>query len=389
MNRTAIPSVYPAEGTFEFSPIHINLSCATSGARIHYTLDGSEPTEESPVYLRQTGLLPLQSGLKSGQPCVVRAFAEADGLERSRIISFTYRFCCRQKGAYRHEMLREPAANTTGIIRIEDYALDKMYLVIGTKRAVLIDAGWDAQGDLPALCAELTGGALPVDLIVAHGHPDHIAQAAHFLEAGKTVYMPHLDADVAASFGWVISREKVRDIRDGTLIDLGNAVLRAYQIAGHTPGGVVLADEASGDVFSSDELGNNRRYVPDTAWLQLSECSIESCLNALNAFISATQGKLQRIFSGHNDEILDADAYLNVLKRAYQKAVDRGDDALVPSLRSAAESFGSGTATIEGDYRYDPVWGGANLRFIYEADRTAVPPRYARGYTPGMQTNLD
>lgn len=31
--KTAIPSAYPAEGVFECSPIHIDLSCATPGAR--------------------------------------------------------------------------------------------------------------------------------------------------------------------------------------------------------------------------------------------------------------------------------------------------------------------------------------------------------------------
>lgn len=67
-----------------------------------------------------------------------------------------------------------------------------MYLIIGQKRAALIDAGWDYDGDLPALCHALTGG-LPVDLLIAHGHPDHVAQAGKFIEYGRKVYAPYAD----------------------------------------------------------------------------------------------------------------------------------------------------------------------------------------------------
>lgn len=384
--KTALPSVYPAEGAFEFSVIHIDLSSVTPGARIHYTLDGSQPTMDSPVYCRADGLLPLR-GRKTPE-ITVSAFAEADGMEPSRIVRFRYEFRCRSKGAYRHQMLREPGAGCSGLIRIEDFDLDKMYLVIGTERALLIDGGWDEGGDLPALCEELTGG-LPVDLLVAHGHPDHIAQAQVFLKAGRTVYMPHADADTTAGFGTVLPMDIVRDVPDGHRFDLGGTVLQAHTFPGHTPGGVILVDEATGDVFSSDELGSNRRYVPDTAWLQIGSASLESCLRTLEAFMAKTEGKVKRIFTGHNDEILEADAYLRVFHAALKKAVDGGEEALVPSLRSAAESFGSGTAAIEGSYRCDPVWAGANLKFLYDRDAARIPPKYARGFDPDIRTELD
>lgn len=43
MKTTALPSVFPAEDTFESSSIHVDLSCVTSNAVIHYTIDGSHP----------------------------------------------------------------------------------------------------------------------------------------------------------------------------------------------------------------------------------------------------------------------------------------------------------------------------------------------------------
>lgn len=387
MSKTAIPSVYPAEGVFEFSTIHVHLSSATPGARIHYTLDGSEPTMDSPVYVQAEGLLPLRGEHGTDIRRTLRAFAEADGREPSPAVAFTYRFCCPAKGTYRHQLLREPTADTAGLIRIEDFDLDKMYLLVGTERALLIDAGWDETGDLPGLCRELSGG-LPVDLVVAHGHPDHIGQVGAFLDAGCAVYLPHADREAIASFGLDAPIEKTLDVTGGMTFPLGNAVPRVYGAPGHTPGEVVLLDEKTGDLFSSDAFGSNRRYVPDTAWLQLSECSLEASLRGLEDFLKTTSGKLKRIFTGHNDEILDAEAYLTALQAALRRAVEQGEDALVPSLRSAAESFGSGTAAIEGDWRLDPIWAGANLRFLREADRLAVPPRYAKGFDPTIRTEL-
>ena len=100
-------------------------------------------------------------------------------------------FCLPPQGVFRHSLLREPSDTAAGLIRIEDFDLDRMYLIIGQKRAALIDAGWDYDGDLPALCHALTGG-LPVDLLIAHGHPDHVAQAGKFIEYGCKVYAPML-----------------------------------------------------------------------------------------------------------------------------------------------------------------------------------------------------
>jgi hypothetical protein len=79
MSKTAIPTVYPREGAYELGWIHIDLSCATPNARIHYTLDGSEPTEKSPVYIRSDGVIPLKSPSEKDTTITVKAFSEADG----------------------------------------------------------------------------------------------------------------------------------------------------------------------------------------------------------------------------------------------------------------------------------------------------------------------
>lgn len=46
------PEIHPASGTTFDTSLTITISCATEGATIRYTLDGSEPTEESTKYTR-------------------------------------------------------------------------------------------------------------------------------------------------------------------------------------------------------------------------------------------------------------------------------------------------------------------------------------------------
>ena len=131
-----------------------------------------------------------------------------------------------------------------------------------------------------------------------------------------------------------------------------------------------------------------RREIPDSAWLQLSGYSLESCLRSLEAFLDAAGNKCKRIFTGHNAEMMDAQQYLSTLRKAMHNAVDNGAACLFPSLRSAAESFGSGSIAVEGDWRHDPIWAAANLQFLYDTDTQQDPPRYAPGFDPTIKTVL-
>ena len=48
----ATPVITPADGTILEGTVSVTMSCATEGATIHYTTDGSEPTADSPAYRR-------------------------------------------------------------------------------------------------------------------------------------------------------------------------------------------------------------------------------------------------------------------------------------------------------------------------------------------------
>jgi protein translocase SecG subunit len=48
-DQVMAPQVIPPSGAQE-EDVTVTMNCLTAGSRIHYTLDGSEPTEESPTY---------------------------------------------------------------------------------------------------------------------------------------------------------------------------------------------------------------------------------------------------------------------------------------------------------------------------------------------------
>ena len=57
-DRVMAPQVVPPSGPQE-EDVTVTMSCLTAGAKIFYTLDGSEPTEESPMYEGKPLTIPL------------------------------------------------------------------------------------------------------------------------------------------------------------------------------------------------------------------------------------------------------------------------------------------------------------------------------------------
>lgn len=76
----ATPVIKPAGGTY-YSPVNVSITCATSGASIRWTSDGSAPTASSPLY---TG------PIKISTTATVQARAFKSGLYDSLIASATY-----------------------------------------------------------------------------------------------------------------------------------------------------------------------------------------------------------------------------------------------------------------------------------------------------------
>jgi len=80
--HAATPTFDPPAGVYT-EPISVTISSTTPSATIHYTLDGTNPTESSPTY---TGPIPLNTNT------TIKAIAYASGYAPSYIASASYFF---------------------------------------------------------------------------------------------------------------------------------------------------------------------------------------------------------------------------------------------------------------------------------------------------------
>ena len=128
--------------------------------------------------------------------------------------------------------------------RIEDGGV-RLFLLTGTKRALLIDAGMNLT-DARGIAQGLTD--LPVELLNTHADRDHVAcnrQFEHFFmhpAEGSNYY-----------HGPVAAGEMI-PVWDGDVIDLGERPLQVIHIPGHTPGSIALLDVTKRVLYSGDSV---------------------------------------------------------------------------------------------------------------------------------------
>jgi hypothetical protein len=79
-NTVETPAFSPAAGTYA-TVQNVTITCATAGATIHYTLDGSTPTASSPTY---SNAMPVTT------TTTIKAFAMLAGMTDSAVASATY-----------------------------------------------------------------------------------------------------------------------------------------------------------------------------------------------------------------------------------------------------------------------------------------------------------
>jgi len=210
-----------------------------------------------------------------------------------------------------------------GVIRIRDYTgFNCAYLVRGKNKAALIDTAM-GEGNLRAIIEKHTEG-LPVELILTHGHIDHVFSANQF----ETVYMNRKDDK---NLPGSVDPSSFKDIQTGDIFDLGGITLKAYNLPGHTVGGMVFVCPEKRLLLSGDAVGTQSNQ--GGLWLQLPGCLyVDEYHSVLNKFIAETTGQFDSVLTGHNAGPVGA-KYLDYMLLAAQKVIDQGEAALVPSVR--------------------------------------------------------
>lgn len=228
-----------------------------------------------------------------------------------------------------------------GIWQITDYSdglhpTVDMYLIEGTDRALLIDAG-DSESDLKEFVSKIT--SKPVDLCITHGHGDHAMAFSQF----ERVYMSHKDIDILKSlFHMDIDETMVHDLQGGEVFDLGNSKIEVIALPGHTFGSMVLLDSDRQLLFTSDGLGSGG------LWMQFSHCtSIETYGNNVRNLEERLEPMNDlKLFVGHD----------------CQRGLDYGKE-YIRDMRILAEMIVSGDIIGKPTENPEDFFGGLSVSY--------------------------
>jgi glyoxylase-like metal-dependent hydrolase (beta-lactamase superfamily II) len=162
-------------------------------------------------------------------------------------------------------------ATTIAIGEPRYYQGNYSYLIIGTDRAVLFDAGTGTR-DIVPIARSLT--KLPITVIPSHLHFDHVGALGRF-DRTALLDMPSLRARIRDSRLTLQRNEFLGFVEDlasptfrvdewwgkSTTIDLGNRRVRVLSTPGHTPTSVSLYDQERQQLFVGDFLYPGHLYA--------------------------------------------------------------------------------------------------------------------------------
>ena len=119
-----------------------------------------------------------------------------------------------------------------------------MYLLVGSNSAVLIDSGY-GNLQLKDICSMVTN--LPVNLLLTHGHFDHVGGVNEFDDLWISSQDKQLLIDTVGNV-----KGNIHDISDGQTFDLGGRTIKAVLVPGHTKGCIAFLDMENRILFSGD-----------------------------------------------------------------------------------------------------------------------------------------
>lgn len=170
-----------------------------------------------------------------------------------------------------------------GVWSIVEKDTVNMFLVIGAKRALLIDTGY-GRGNIAAYVRSITG--LPVTVVNTHGHPDHSGGDSRFDE----IHAHPGDMSVVKSY--MKDNSRFIPVTEGYVFELGGRAISVIEVPGHTAGSIALLDSANGLLFTGD---NNNGHV----WLFLGESRpLETYMKSLDRLI-ARSSEFSIMYLGH------------------------------------------------------------------------------------------
>lgn len=210
-----------------------------------------------------------------------------------------------------------------------------MYIIEGTEKAMLIDAGTKCA-ELDKVVRKITGK--PLFVVITHFHPDHAGNIAYF----DKIYMHRADTALVRMMN-IPYDGKIEFIDEGDVFDLGGKKLEVYFMPGHTPGSIILVDKNAGSCYTGDAFGSGQ------VWLQLQP-------HLPVTVYAASCRKMERLMEEQHITKIYCGHYPYV-KKAYDKSY-------ITEMRKLAEALVNGTAPEAKEYDVKIPIGAKNPMIV-------------------------
>ena len=202
---------------------------------------------------------------------------------------------------------------TKRICRIFGNGQEVMTLVEGDEKALLFDTGM-GYGNIREVVEYMTDK--PLYVVLSHGHLDHVGGSylwdeVYINEKDRELFEHDTKEGRIAGMNWLmdqrgydrltdnvpfVDKRKIRvlPVKDGDVFHLGGIDLRVVEMAGHTPGSIMLWDEQDGAILVGDAICRHTLMtVPGRAGLEFSR-------DQLKGFLNEYGSRLNFVLSGHN-----------------------------------------------------------------------------------------
>lgn len=210
--------------------------------------------------------------------------------------------------------IKSPVVSEIGTktYHINEFGLASIYLVVGKKRALLIDTGVGIC-DLKALIRRIT--PLPYDVVITHGHVGHAGGMGRF----KDVYIHPEEMEDAMDINkesreefisysrnseegnlWGFQKNDLQiyeaeptlhELYDGLEFDLGGRCVKGIYTPGHTLGSCSFIDDVSRIIFTGDACEKKQFIV---------SCAVSTMVRGLFNIRHHSES-FDQIYGGHTN----------------------------------------------------------------------------------------
>ncbi len=245
---------------------------------------------------------------------------------------------------YSHELI------DAGIWAINEQNMVYMFLIEGSKKALLIDTGW-GLGNLKDYVRCLT--ARPLIIVNSHGHPDHVSGNYHFESANISradiplmnkyhqkelrelklrTAIPHIPEQFDTK-QWIDAvPSSVAPIEEGHIFNLGGRIIEVIAIPGHTQGSIALLDHKEGLLFTGDSLihGEMWFHTEGAATLSNYQRSLQKLLKLSDRFekVISSHGQVQLPPSTIEEIVASVESIINGKQQGTPYSTFAGDGLL-------------------------------------------------------------